>query len=184
MAAERPEPARVLSPTWHHEGDDEKLGRLAQAPARHRGRPTRATRACPSSPIPSPQPIAAGTVAIEERAGLECGEERRKIGEEVREQLEFVPASLLVLQHVRPKYACKRCASHVVIAPRLPEPIEKGLPGAGLLAHVAVSKYADHLPLHRQEGIFRTPRRGAVRVRRCATGWPTRAACCRRSSRR
>jgi transposase len=94
-------------------------------------------------------------VAITERACPECGEERRKIGEEVREQLEYVPASLLVLQHVRPKYACKRCAAHVVIAGRLPEPIEKGLPGPGLLAHVAVSKYADHLPLHRQEGIFR-----------------------------
>jgi transposase len=94
-------------------------------------------------------------VAIAERACPECGEERRKIGEEVREQLEYVPASLLVLQHVRPKYACKSCAAHVVIAPRLPDPIEKGLPGPGLLAHVAVSKYADHLPLHRQEGILR-----------------------------
>jgi transposase len=94
-------------------------------------------------------------VSLEERACPECGEERRKIGEEVREQLEYVPASLLVLQHVRPKYACKGCAAHVVIASRLPDPIEKGLPGPGLLAYVAVSKYADHLPLHRQEGILR-----------------------------
>jgi transposase len=46
-------------------------------------------------------------VALEDRACPECGEERRKIGEEVREQLEYVPASLLVLQHIRPKYACK-----------------------------------------------------------------------------
>ena len=76
-------------------------------------------------------------------------------GEEVREQLEYVPASLFVLQHVRPKYACQACQAHVVIAERLPEPIEKGLPGPGLLAHVAVSKYADHLPLYRQEGIFK-----------------------------
>jgi transposase len=94
-------------------------------------------------------------VSPEDRACPECGQERRKIGEEVREQLEYVPASLLVLRHVRPKYACKGCAAHVVIAPRLPDPIEKGLPGPGLLAHVAVSKYADHLPLHRQEGILR-----------------------------
>ena len=77
------------------------------------------------------------------------------IGEEVREQLEYVPASLIVLQHVRPKYACQACQANVVIAERLPEPIEKGLPGPGLLAHVAVSKYADHLPLYRQEGIFK-----------------------------
>lgn len=94
-------------------------------------------------------------VALEDRACPECGEERRPIGEEVREQLEYIPASLFVLQHVRPKYACKACAAHVAIAPRLPEPIEKGLPGPGLLAYVAVSKYADHLPLHRQEGMFR-----------------------------
>ena len=60
-----------------------------------------------------------------------------------------------MLQHVRPKYACPACQAHVVIAERLPEPIEKGLPGPGLMAHVAVSKYADHLPLYRQEGIFK-----------------------------
>ena len=59
-----------------------------------------------------------------------------------------------MLQHVRPKYACKSCAAHVVIAERLPEPIEKGLPGTGLLAHVAVSKFLDHLPIYRLEGIF------------------------------
>ena len=94
-------------------------------------------------------------VAPADRACPECGLERRKIGEETREQLEYVPASLVVLEHVRPKYACKCCEAHVVIAPRLPEPIEKGLPGTGLLAHVAVSKFADHLPLYRLEGIFR-----------------------------
>jgi transposase len=94
-------------------------------------------------------------VPLEDRPCPECGAERQKIGEESREQLEYIPASLLVLEHVRPKYACKACAAHVVIAERLPEPIEKGLPGAGLLAQVAVSKYADHLPLYRQEAIFR-----------------------------
>jgi transposase len=94
-------------------------------------------------------------VAPEDRACPECGGERRKIGEEAREQLEYVPASLIVLEHVRPKYACKACAAHVVIAGRLPEPIEKGLPGTGLLAHVVTSELVDHLPLYRQEGIFR-----------------------------
>jgi transposase len=81
--------------------------------------------------------------------------ERTCIGQEVREQLEYVPASLIVLEHIRPKYACQTCEGNVVIADRLPEPIEKGLPGPGLLAHVAVSKYADHLPLYRLEGIFK-----------------------------
>jgi transposase len=77
------------------------------------------------------------------------------MGEEIREQLEFIPASLVVIEHVRPKYVCTACEAHVVIAERLPEPIEKGLLGPGLLAQVIISKYADHLPLYRQEGIFR-----------------------------
>jgi transposase len=94
-------------------------------------------------------------VAPGDRACPECGAERRKIGEEAREQLEYIPASLVVLEHIRAKYACASCAAHVAIAPRLPEPIEKGLPGTGLLAHVVTSKLADHLPLYRQEGIFR-----------------------------
>lgn len=85
----------------------------------------------------------------------DCGEARRRIGEEVREQLEYAPASMLVLRHLRPKYACPSCESNVVIAERLPEPIEKGLPGPGLLAQVAVSKYVEHMPLYRQEGFFR-----------------------------
>jgi transposase len=85
----------------------------------------------------------------------DCGTLRIRFGEEICEQLEYVPASLIVIQHVRPKYACKACEGNIVVAERLPEPIEKGLPGPGLLAQVGVSKYADHLPLYRQEGIFR-----------------------------
>ena len=84
----------------------------------------------------------------------DCGAMRQCIGREVREQLEYIPASLIVLQHIRPKYACPDCAAHVVTAERLPEPIEKGLPGPGLMAHVAVCKYADHLPIYRQQGIY------------------------------
>ncbi len=112
-------------------------------------------------------------VAPEHRACPECGAERRGIGEETREQLEYVPASLVVLEHIRPKYACASCAAHVVIAPRLPEPIEKGLPGTGLLAHVVTSKLADHLPLYRQEAIFR--RHGVELARSTLCDWM--AAC-------
>ena len=104
----------------------------------------------------------------------ECGTVRTKIGEEIREQLEYVPASLIVLRHVRPKYACKRCEGHVVIAERLPEPIEKGLPGPGLLAQVIVSKYADHLPLYRQERIF--ARQGVELSRQTTCDWMGRCA--------
>lgn len=99
----------------------------------------------------------------------DCGTMRVRIGEEVREQLEYVPASLIVLQHVRPKYACKCCEGNIVIADRLPEPIEKGLPGPGLMAQVAVGKYADHLPLYRQEGIYR--RHGVELPRQTTCGW-------------
>jgi transposase len=113
-------------------------------------------------------------VPLEQRLCPECGIKRRPIGEEVREQLEYVPASLVVLEHARPKYACAGCQAHVVIAERLPEPIEKGLPGPGLLAHVAVSKYADHLPLYRQEGIFK--RFGVDLPRSTMSDWMAAAA--------
>jgi transposase len=53
-----------------------------------------------------------------------------------------------------PKYACKHCQEHVTIADKPAQPIDKGLPGPGLLAHVVTSKYADHLPLYRLERIF------------------------------
>jgi transposase len=93
-------------------------------------------------------------VPPEQRHFPDCGARRDRIGEEIREQLEYVPASLIVIQHVRPKYACRDCAANVVIGERLPEPIEKGLPGPGLMAHIITNKYADHLPLYRQEGIL------------------------------
>jgi transposase len=109
----------------------------------------------------------------EQRLCPDCGAERVRIGEETREQLEYVPASLFVLQHVRPKYACKVCEGNVAIAERLPEPIEKGLPGSGLLAQVIVSKYADHLPLYRQERIF--ARHGVELARQTTCDWM--AAC-------
>jgi transposase len=119
----------------------------AKPPAKGHGR----------KPLPAnlPRRRVVHDVPLEERLCPDCGLERRRFGEEVREQLEYVPASMIVLQHIRPKYACEECQANVVIAERLPEPIEKGLPGPGLLAHVAVSKYADHLPLYRQEGIFK-----------------------------
>ena len=93
-------------------------------------------------------------VPPEQRTCPDCGAERTCIGREVREQLEFIPARLVILEHIRPKYACQDCQANVVIADVLPEPIDKGLPGPGLLAYVAVSKYADHLPLYRLEGIL------------------------------
>jgi len=95
-----------------------------------------------------------------------CHEPRLKIGEEVSEQLDYQPASLFVVEHVRFKYVCPKCAaqadpvahpetpSPVVTAAKPAQPIAKGLPGPGLLAHVIVSKFIDHLPLHRQVPIL------------------------------
>ena len=77
-----------------------------------------------------------------------------RIGEETYEQLEFIPATLRVLRHVRPKYACPACRTGIHTAPVPPQPIPKSLASPTLLAHVAVSKYADGLPLYRQEQMF------------------------------
>jgi transposase len=85
----------------------------------------------------------------------QCGQVKQAIGEEITEELDYVPASFVVRQHVRIKYACKICQEGVVIVDLPARPIEKGRPGAGLLAHVLTSKYSDHLPLHRQEGIYK-----------------------------
>jgi transposase len=106
-------------------------------------------------------------VPPEQRVCPDCGGERTCIGQEVHEQLEYIPASMIVLEHIRPKYACQACEAHVAIADTLPQPIDKGLPGPGLLAHIAVSKYADHLPLYRLEGIFK---RSGVELSRSTMG--------------
>lgn len=79
----------------------------------------------------------------------------KKIGEDVSETLERRPATLVRVQIVRPKYAKKGDDSAGIVASELPvKPIEKGMAGPGLLAHVIISKFADHIPLNRQEGIF------------------------------
>lgn len=84
-----------------------------------------------------------------------CGEQLNHIGEEVSEQLDFIPARIYVLQHARQKYACKNCQDNIIVADKARQPIEKGLAAAGLLSHVAISKYSDHLPLYRLESIFK-----------------------------
>jgi transposase len=82
-----------------------------------------------------------------------CGGALRKLGEDVTEVLDYVPASFRVVRHVRPKLSCRLCET-IVQLPVPSLPIERGKPGAGLLAHVLVAKYADHLPLYRQSGIY------------------------------
>ena len=98
-----------------------------------------------------------------------CGQTRTEFGRECSEQLEYVPASFKVIEHVRIKYACKQCEEHVTIAAKPPQPIDKGLAGPGLLAHLIVSKYGDHTPLYRQEDIFM--RHGVCIRRSTQCGW-------------
>lgn len=83
-----------------------------------------------------------------------CGCQLSKIGHETSEQLEVIPAQLKVLRHIRLRYACKACSEGVTTAPLPKQPIPKGIPTAGLLAHVCVAKYDDHLPLYRQSEIW------------------------------
>jgi transposase len=111
-------------------------------------------------PLPAslPRRTVVHDVPPEKRTCPDCGTERTCIGQDVREQLEYIPASLIVIEHVRPKYACRDCEAHVVIAERLP----------------AVSKYADHLPLYRLEGIFRRSDVELSRSTMC--GWMAVAA--------
>lgn len=104
----------------------------------------------------------------------ECHGSLRRIGEEVTEQLEYVPASLFVREHARIKYACPHCEGNVVLGSLPLQPIAKGLPGPGLLAHVVTSKYADHLPLNRMEGIFE--RHGLELSRKTLSDWVASSA--------
>lgn len=99
----------------------------------------------------------------------ECGRAKERMGEEVTEQLDYVPASFIVRQHVRVKYVCKNCQEGVAIADLPARPIERGRPGEGLLAHVLTSKYCDHQPLHRQEAIFQ--RHGVEIARSTLCDW-------------
>jgi len=98
----------------------------------------------------------------------DCGKEMRPIGEDVSEVLDYVPEHFRVIRHVRPKLACPGCEKIVQIeAPS--RPIDRGMASAALLAHVLVSKYADHLPLYRQFEIY--ARQGVALERSTLADW-------------
>lgn len=97
-----------------------------------------------------------------------CGGRLRLIGQDVSEQLEYVPAHFKVIRHVRPKLACVACAA-IFQAAAPSRPIARGVAGPGLLAHVMVSKYCDHIPLYRQSGIY--ARDGVFIDRSTMVGW-------------
>jgi transposase len=84
-----------------------------------------------------------------------CGTQKKHIGDDVTEELEYKPAVFFVNQYIRPKYACPKCPDNgITTAPMPPRPIDKGVAGPGLLAYILVSKYVDHLPLYRLQQMF------------------------------
>lgn len=105
-----------------------------------------------------------------------CGGERHVIGEAVSEKLDYVPATLKVLETRRPKYACRPCEGQIAVASLPASPIEQGMAAPGLLAHVLVSKFADHLPLNRQEAMLR--RAGIELPRSTLCDWVLGSAQC------
>lgn len=83
-----------------------------------------------------------------------CGSFLSRMEEQASEQLEVIPAKVYVVQHIRHKYACRKCQDKVVISKMPDQPIDKGKAGPGIVAEVLVSKYQDHLPLYRQSQKF------------------------------
>jgi len=104
-------------------------------------------------PLPEHLPREVITHAPGSDCCSDCGGPLRQFGEDVSEQLEYIPNSFKVIRHVRPKFACSGC-DRIVEAPAASRPIERGLAGPGLLAHVIMSKFGDHLPLYRQSEIY------------------------------
>jgi transposase len=104
-------------------------------------------------PLPAELPREVETIAPKQEACPDCGGTLRPLGEDVSEVLEYVPARFKVIRTVRPKLSCA-CCSRILQEPAPHRPIDKGLAGPGLLAHVLVAKYADHLPLYRQAEIY------------------------------
>ena len=116
----------------------------------------------------------------EEEKVCACGCQLSRIGEEVSEQLDIIPARIQVLRHIRPKYACRGCEGveddgpSVRIAPVAPQIIPRSIASPGLLAHVLTGKFVDHLPFYRQEKMFE--RLGVDICRATLCNWAMKAA--------
>ena len=110
-----------------------------------------------------------------------CGTMRHIIGKQTHEQLDYIPAKVKVIEHIRLTYGCPRCEAdaapdgpQIVTADKPLQPIEKGLAAPGLLSYVIVSKYADHLPMHRLERIL--DRHGITLARSTLCDWAAQSA--------
>jgi transposase len=124
--------------------------------------------------LPAHLPRIETVVDLDDKACPCCRGVLHRIGEDVAERLDIVPAQFRVLVVKRPKYACRTCEDVVVQAPAPARLIEGGLPTETMVAHVLVSKYADHLPLYRQARIY--ARQGVNLDRSTLADWVGRAA--------
>src|SRR5882762_10107312 len=104
-------------------------------------------------PLPAHLPRETRKVLPKQEACPDCGGKLKQLSEDVSETLEYVPEHFKVIRQVRPKLACA-CCDKIVQAEAASRPIARGMAGPGLLAHVLVSKYCDHLPLYRQSEIY------------------------------
>jgi transposase len=130
----------------------EETSPCGEGPATEASPPT--VKAKPARrPLPEHLPRQTQTHVPKHSVCPDCGGKLRKLSEDVSEMLEYVRACFQVIRHVRPKLSCQQC-ERIVQAPAPSRPIARGLAGPGLLAHVLVSKYADHLPLYRQCEIY------------------------------
>lgn len=137
------------------EGVAESTARTEQANTQS-GKPRAKRKHTPHGRKPLPEHLPRERVVIDppQPACPSCGGTvLRKVGEAVTEVLEYVPSSFKVIEYVRPAVSCRACET-MMQAPSPSLPIERGRPGPGLLAHVAVAKYVDALPLHRQTEIY------------------------------
>ena len=97
-----------------------------------------------------------------------CGCTMQRIGEDITQKLDYISGVFSVEQHIRGKWACRPCET-LTQAPMTAQVIDKGIATSGLLTHVLVAKYADHLPLYRQEQIYA---RAGIKIPRSVIGRP------------
>ena len=155
-------------------GDEEPLEEKISVPAHQRKKSGR-------KPLPPELPRVEVVHDIDEsEKTCQCGQELSRIGEETAEQLDIIPATVRVIKHIRPKYACRRCEGldddgpTVKIAPVEPQLLPKSIATAGLLAHILTGKFIDHTPFYRQEQQFL--RLGVEISRTSMCSWAMRAA--------
>jgi transposase len=135
-----------------------ETSRAEHEPEQESAQPSTSRRTA-SAKKPSRRPLPTHLLRVtkvhepEHQSCPQCGGALQKLGEDISEVLDFIPASLFVVRHVRPKLSCCGCDS-IVQAPAPSRPIERGLAGAGLLAHVLTAKYCDHAPLNRQSQMY------------------------------